>query len=374
MRCIAVAAVAVAALTLGLAAPALAQQGGLPEKIKQIKLPPGFEISIYARAKDARSMAISKPLEAVWVGTRHDNLYAVLDRDSDYVADEVITRANNLNVPNGVTFHPAGMLYVVEHQKVSRLFAVEFDFEMPYAPETVYEGMPEPFLHGWRYAKFGPDGKLYIGVGAPCNICDTKGMEGSIIRMNADGSNVEVYAQGVRNSVGFDWHPKTGEMFFTDNGADGLGDNRPPDELNHAPKKGMHFGYPFFAGGDVRSPGYEDKKPPQEPTMPVVTFAAHSANLGVHFYEGDMFPREYKNDAFVAQHGSWNRSTPIGYRIMRIKFDDKGMPTGKEVFASGWLQGDSAWGRPVDIVELSDGSLLVSDDFSGTIYRISYNR
>jgi glucose/arabinose dehydrogenase len=236
------------------------------------------------------------------------------------------------------------------------------------------EGLPNKFLHGWRYAKFGPDRKLYVAIGAPCNICEPKGREGSIIRLNPDGSDVETVATGVRNSVGFDWHPKTGEMFFTDNGADNMGDDIPPDELNHVKEIGGFYGFPYIGGKSVRLTGFADKKPPRDPIAPVIEFQAHVAALGIHFYRGDMFPQDYRGDAFVAQHGSWNRSEPVGYRIMRVRFDENGNAVDKEVFADGWLEGGNAVGRPVDIAELPDGSLIVSDDYADVVYRISYGK
>jgi len=249
----------------------------------------------------------------------------------------------------------------------------EFDTALPLQPRIpIKEDLPTEFLHGWRYAGFGPDRKLYVSIGSPCNICEDKGLEGTIIRMDADGKNAEVVARGVRNSVGFDFNPVTGDLYFTDNGADNMGDDIPPDELNHVTKIGQHFGFPYRGGKSVTLTGMEGKTPPDGIQAPVIEFQAHSANLGIHFYTGDMFPAEYKNDAFVAQHGSWNRTSPVGYRLMRIRFDDKGNATGKEVFAEGWLQGDDAAGRPVDIKELPDGSLLVSDDYANVIYRITY--
>ncbi len=355
-----------------LALPAEAEEG-LEANLAKIKLPPGFRIDLYAEVPAARSMAIGKPMGVVFVGSRQEMVHAVIDRDKDRRADEVVKILDGLNVPNGMAFD-AGFLYIAEQDKISKFAAPEFDIYKQFNLGPIYEGLPNEFLHGWRYIAIGPDRKLYVAVGAPCNICEPKGLEGTIIRMNLDGSGMEVYARGVRNSVGMDFHPKTGELFFTDNGADGLGDDEPPDELNHAPEPGMFFGYPYYAGGATRSPDFKDKTPPKDSVMPVVEFGAHHAPLGIHFYRGKMFPEEYRGDAFVAQHGSWNRSVPAGYRIMRVRFDDQGRPTGKEVFAEGWLQGEEAWGRPVDIKELADGSLLVSDDFAGAIYRISYGK
>jgi len=360
------------AAALGLMSGGAQTDEAIEASLAKIKLPPGFSISIYAEVPRARSMAVGKPMGVLFVGTRQETVYAVTDRNKDRVADEVIEAITGLNVPNGIAYH-AGFLYVAEQHQVGMYAAPEFDIYNQFRVATIHEGLPNEFLHGWRYLAVGPDNKLYMAVGAPCNICDVQDPAGTIMRMNMDGSGAEVFARGVRNSVGMDFHPKTGVLHFTDNGGDGLGDDRPPDELNAAPKPGLFFGYPYFAGGDTRSPGYEDKKPPAEPTMPVVRFGAHGASLGIHFYEGDMFPAEYRGDAFVAQHGSWNRSEPFGYRVLRVRFDDAGKVAGKEVFAEGWLQGDEAWGRPVDIKELPDGSLLISDDYAGVIYRVSYS-
>ncbi len=358
-------------LAAGLAAASAQAAGGHEANLAKIKLPPGFKIAIYAEVPQARSMAIGKPMGVVFVGSRRKSVHAVIDRDKDRVADEVVKVIDDLKVPNGLVFH-AGFLYIAEQHRVGMYAAPEFDIYKQFRIATIKEGLPDEFLHGWRYLAVGPDNKLYMAVGSPCNICDVKDPAGTISRMNPDGSGFEVYARGVRNSLGLDFHPKTGELFFTDNGGDGMGDEVPSDELNHAPKPGMFFGFPYYAGGDAKSPGYEKKKPPQAATMPVIRFNAHHAPLGLHFYRGSMFPAEYQGDAFVAQHGSWNRSTPAGYRIMRIRFDAAGKPKSKEVFARGWLEGEEAWGRPVDLKELADGSLLVSDDYAGLIYRISY--
>ena len=361
-----------AALIAGaLALPSGAGAADREENLAKIKLPPGFKIGLYAEVPNARSMAVGKPMGVVFVGTRQSSVYAVVDRDKDRVADEVIEAIKDLKMPNGLAFH-AGFLYIAEQHQISMYAAPEFDIRTQFLVGTIHDDLPDEFFHGWRYLAIGPDRKLYVTVGSPCNICDVEDPKGTILRMNLDGSDVEVFARGIRNSVGLDFHPKTGEVFFTDNGADDLGDDVPSDEFNHAPKAGLFFGFPYFVGGTTESPDHAGKAPPAEPTVPVVEFSAHYAPLGVHFYDGGMFPDEYRGDAFVAQHGSWNRSEPAGYRIMRIRFDDQGKAMGKEVFAEGWLQGDEAWGRPVDIKMLGDGSLLVSDDYAGALYRISY--
>lgn len=335
-----------------------------------IKLPPGFRISVYAEVPRARSMALAPGLGGMFVGTRGDTLYAVFDRDLDYRAEQVRVVSSSLNVPNGVAFRN-GWLYVAEQHRIMRYRPVLAGLG-PRQVEVLFDRLPDFSHHGWRYAAFGPDGMLYVTVGAPCNICDVGGLQGSVLRLKPGGGRPEIFAQGVRNSVGIDFHPRTGEAFFTDNGGDGMGDDVPPDELNHAPRPGLHFGYPHYAGGDAVSPGYGGRKPPRDPQFPALKFGAHVAALGIHFYRGTMFPADYRSDAFIAQHGSWNRTVPDGYRIMRVRFNKAGRPVSKQIFAEGWLQNGSAWGRPVDIKELPDGSLLVSDDRAGVIYRITY--
>jgi glucose/arabinose dehydrogenase len=366
------AAAAAALAIIAAQAPISAQARDFSSILERIQLPDGFTISVFAEVPKARSIVVGKPNGVVFVGSRHGTVHSLFDNNRDGVADEVSERVSGLNVPNGVAMQD-GMLYVAMQDRVAMWpIPAEFDLALPIDPlVTVYDGIDSGFLHGWHYMAFGPDRKLYVSLGAPCNICDLDENDGKIIRMDPDGSNVEVVADGVRNSVGFDWNPVTGQLWFTDNGADGMGDDIPPDELNRVSKVGEHFGFPYFVGS-VPLPGYEDKTPPVAVTAPEIEFQAHSANLGIDFYGGSMFPAEYKGDAFVAQRGSWNRTSPVGYQIMRITFDDAGNATGKEVFASGWLSDGAAFGRPVDLEELPDGSLLVSDDFAGVIYRIAY--
>ena len=355
------------------ASTSLAIDEALERNLQKISLPPGFKVDVFAQVEGARSMAFGQSTGTIFVGTRGDSVYAAVDKDKDRKADQVITMMTGLKMPNGVAVHQ-GHLYVAEQHRITRYPAPGFSLALPWDQmrEIIYEDLPDKAHHGWRYIGFGPDEKLYVTVGAPCNICDPKGIEATIIRMNPDGSEMEVFAKGVRNSVGLDFHPLTAVIYFTDNGTDLMGDTIPPCEVNAAPKTGKHYGFPYYAGGSERHKDWADKKPPQDVTMPVVEFEAHVAPLGLRFYTGKMFPAEYHNDAFVAQHGSWNRSDAIGYRIMRIKFDPKGKLFGKEVFADGWLQAGEAWGRPVDLLQLPDGSLLVSDDYQGLIYRISY--
>jgi glucose/arabinose dehydrogenase len=348
-----------------MAAPAIAQ---LP--LGRLHAPPGFTVEIFAEIPGARSLAVAEDGARVYVGTRGDKVFAALDPGRDGVADEVVAIASGLKVANGLALGPDGSLFVVEQHQISR-------FDRSGAREVVVPPgvLPDFRHHGWRYAGFSPDGQLYVTIGAPCNVCEVRGFEGTIVRLRPDGHELEVFARGVRNSVGLDWHPATGELFFTDNGGDQLGDLIPPDELNRAPERDLHFGYPYVYGPDTPYPQFQAQKPPGPTADPALDFAAHVAALGMRFYRGRMFPRAYRGDAFVAQHGSWNRSDPIGYRVMRVRFDAAGNPTGKEVFIDGWLgPGGRAWGRPVDLAELPDGSLLVSDDHAGVIYRITYRR
>lgn len=343
--------------------------------LSRINLPDGFKIEVFAEVPRARSIAVGKPMGTIFVGSRHSTIHSLRDTNRDGIADEVLERATGLNVPNGLAIQDSFLFIALQDKVVQWPIPAEFDTNLPLEPLVeVYAGLPDKFHHGWRYARFGPDRKLYVSVGAPCNICEVKGLEGTIIRMNGDGSEMEIVARGVRNSVGFDWHPSTGNLFFTDNGGDNMGDDIPADELNMVTEAGQHFGFPFLGGMSTKLTGFEQASPPEGVVAPVVEFQAHTASLGIEFYTGDMFPTEYKHDAFVAQHGSWNRSEPVGYRIMRVKFDDDGNATGKDVFADGWLKNGSAVGRPVDIAQLPDGSLLVSDDYADLIYRISYEK
>lgn len=351
----------------------IADRAAAERNLNKIRLPPGFTIQVYAEVPGARSMTLDQSGSNLVVGTMGDAVYVVVDKDKDWKADAVGMLIDGLKVPNGVAMHQ-GMLYIAERHRIVRYRTSDFNSDFPgdKQGEVIFDRLPDKAHHGWRYIDFGPDDKLYVTVGSPCNICDVTGLEGTIVRMSPDGRTWGVFARGIRHSVGLDFHPETGMLYFTDNNTDWMGDDVPPGELNAASRAGMHFGFPYYAGGSVRHPEWADKSPPARATMPVVEFQAHVAPLAVRFYTGDMFPKEYRNDAFVAQHGSWNRSTPVGYRVMRIKFDDKGSVIGKVVFADGWLQQEKAWGRPVDLLQLPDGSLLLSDDYQGVIYRIAY--
>ena len=341
--------------------------------LERIKLPPGFNIGIYtAGVPNARSMVLS-PQGTLFVGTRKaGRIYAVPDRNEDFQADEVITLAKGLNMPNGVAFRN-GALYVAEVSRVWRYDDIEKRIHSPPEPVILNDRFPADKHHGWKYIAIGPDEMLYVPVGAPCNICESDPRYATIMRMQLDGSGLEIYAHGVRNTVGFDWHPQTQDLWFTNNGRDWMGDDLPPDTLHHAPQKGLHFGFPYCHAGDIPDPRYGKKRSCDEFSGPAMKLGPHVAPLGMKFYTGSMFPSRYRHQAFIAEHGSWNRSVPIGYRVTMAVFDGHRIPR-YETFAEGWLQKRSAWGRPVDIVEMKDGSLLISDDRAGVIYRITYGQ
>lgn len=335
-----------------------------------IRVPPGFHLTLYAaNVPGARSMALGSG-GTLFVGTRREGkVYALVDADKDYRAERVITLAEGLNMPNGVAVRN-GALYVAEIHRLLRFADIERRLEAPPPPEVLRNDYPTETHHGWRYLAFGPDGKLYVPIGVPCNVCSPDNpLFGTITRLNSDGSGREIVARGVRNSVGFDWHPQSGELWFTDNGRDWLGDDRPPDELNHAPQAGLHFGFPHCHGKAIIDP--EFGRDCSRFTPPVLELGPHVASLGMRFYRGEQFPPRYRHGIFIAEHGSWNRSEPIGYRVMFVPLHNQ-QPQGYEIFAEGWLKDGAASGRPVDILQLPDGSLLVSDDKGGRIYRIAY--
>ncbi|WP_435625666.1 PQQ-dependent sugar dehydrogenase [Flagellimonas sp.] len=346
--------------------------------IERLKLPEGFKVEVYADGIDgARSMAMGNN-GTLFVGTRNDKtVYAIQDRDHDYKADRVMILDSTLEVPNGIAFKD-GSLYVAEVNRLLRYDNIEEELDNPSEPSVIYDDYPTEFHHGWKYIAFGPDNKLYVPVGAPCNICDSTVADqryATITRMDADGSNREIYAHGVRNTVGFTWHPETKEMWFTDNGRDMMGDDIPPCELNRITEKGQHFGYPFCHGGIVKDPEFGDQRPCKDFIPPVQAMGAHTAPLGVKFYTGDMFPEKYKNQAFIAEHGSWNRSKKVGYKISLVELEDN-KAVSYTTFLEGWLDHDSQdqFGRPVDILFLEDGSMLISDDYGDAIYRVTYDR
>ncbi len=371
------------------------EQGGKKaENIKKIlqnvTLPDGFKIDLYALVPDARDMAMAPQGTVLFVGTRKDKVWVVSDRDRDGVADEVKDFAPSLtfDVPNGVQFSKDGFLFVAERNHVRMFPAAEFFYEGPdvVAVDIVPKGelIPveeESYNHTARVIDVGPDNKLYISLGQPFNVAPPEKAElyektgiGGIIRMDRDGSNREVYTYGVRNSVGQDFHPVTGELWWTDNQVDGMGDDIPPGELNRQTEAGQHFGHPWFGGGTVRVSdfGYDQQEVPEGIIHPVVETTAHCADLGMAFYTGKQFPSKYKNGIFSAQHGSWNRTEPCGARVMFTSMDDEGNAT-MTPFAEGWLNENGEYdGRPMSITQMKDGSILVSDDYAGAIYRISY--
>ena len=341
--------------------------------LSTIKLPEGFKIEIFAEdVKNARSITRS-PDGTIFVGTRGEgSVYALRDEDGDYKAEKRWTIATDLEMPNGVAVKD-GDLYVAEYNRILRYDDIEKQLDNPPKPVVINEDYPSEKHHGWKFIDFGPDGKLYVPVGAPCNICESEEeIFNTITRINPDGSDLEIVQRGVRNTVGFTWHPSTKELWFTDNGRDWLGNDSPACELNHAPKDGMHFGYPYCHQGDIADPDFGEKHSCSEFTPPAVKLGPHVAPLGLIFYTGTQFPEIYNNQLLIAEHGSWNRAEPIGYQLSLVSFDANGQPKEKSAFASGWLEDGEAWGRPVDLEQLPDGSVLVSDDFADVIYRIYY--
>jgi len=342
--------------------------------LERITLPPGFSIQLWAHVDNARQMALGQhdgTGGTLFVGSmRAGKVHAVrFGPDYEPVATSLVT--SGLQRPVGVAYRN-GSLYVSAVNRILRYDNIDRLLEKPPAPVVVTDKLPSETHHGWKFISFGPDGKLYVPVGAPCNICEPDPQRyANILRMNPDGSAVEVFARGVRNSVGFDWHPQTGELWFTDNGRDQLGDDLPPDELNHAARPGQHFGYPYCHGGDLPDPDFGARNRCNEFTPPARQLAPHAAALGMRFYTGNQFPVQYHNQVFIAEHGSWNRSKKIGYRVSLVRLQD-GKAVAYESFASGWLQGETAWGRPADVLVLPDGSLLVADDQAGAIYRITH--
>jgi glucose/arabinose dehydrogenase len=353
--------------TCGAAGPS---GSGLP--LASIHLPPGFTLGLFSgEVRGARSLALS-PRGVLYVGSQQEGkVYALVDRNADGRADRVYTVASGLDTPNGVAVH-GGALYVALISRILRFDGIDDHLETPPKPVELPVQFPQDRAHGWKFIRFGPDSLLYVPVGAPCNICEIKDPYAALTRLRPDGSGREIFARGIRNTVGFDWQPGTGVLWFTDNGRDWLGDDSPPDELDRAPKPGLHFGYPFCHGGDLPDPKFAAGHPCSEFTPPAEKLGPHVAALGMRFYTGAMFPPEYRGQIFIAEHGSWNRSTPIGYRVTLVKVaGDRALAY--EPFAEGWLAGGKAWGRPVDVEVAPDGALLVSDDQAGAIYRIAYS-
>jgi glucose/arabinose dehydrogenase len=363
----------------------------LRDNLKQIKLPRGFKINLYAVVPDARHMAVGPQGVVTFVGTRKDAVWAITDRNKDGTADEVKRFAPSLNfvIPNGVCFSKDGFLFIAERNRIRIFPAAEFFYESPdvavgdvVKDGELIPGADESYNHTARVCVNGPDNKLYVQLGQPFNVPPAEKMDifkkhgiGGIIRLDRDGANREVYADGLRNPVGMDFHPVTGELWTNDNQVDGMGDDIPPGELNRITKQGENFGFPWFGGGHVRTNEYKDSEPPKDAVFPVVERVAHAADLGLLFYTGNKFPEKYKKGVFSTQHGSWNRTVPVGARVLFTPINDDGTPGTEEMFAEGWLNANGEYiGRPVALAQLRDGSLLVSDDLAGAIYRISYSR
>jgi glucose/arabinose dehydrogenase len=359
--------------------------------LQKVKLPPGFKIDLYAIVPDARHLAVGPNAGVIFVGTRKSNVYAVTDRDKDRIADEVKQFAPSVEfkIPNGVCFSRDGVLYVAEQNRVLQFPAAEFFYEGPDVAAFVVakqgELIPpteESYNHTARVCRIGPDNKLYIALGQPFNVPPKEKLDifrkagiGGIIRMDQDGKNREVYTSGIRNSVGIDFSPTDKTLWFTDNQVDGMGDDQPPGELNRTTQMGQNFGFPYYGGGTTRTVEYKDDPVPAGTVPPQVEMAPHAADLGLTFYTGSMFPQQYRGGIFTAQHGSWNRTKPIGARVMFTPIKQDGTADKPQVFAEGWLTENGEYlGRPVDVAVLLDGSLIVSDDTVGALYRISYGQ
>lgn len=340
--------------------------------LSAIELPPGFAIDVYAEeVHGARSMAMS-PSGVLFVGTRQSGrVYAVVDRDRNGRADAVYVIAEGLNMPNGVAFRD-GDLYVAEVDRILRFGRIEAHLELPLAPEVVSDRFPKSLYQGWRVIRFGPDGRLYVTLGASCDVCmSDDALFAAIGRMNPDGSGFEVIARGVRHSLGLDWHPRSGALWFTDIGPRSVSMQSVPDELNRADVKGLHFGFPHCHGGSIVDARFGHDQPCTAFTPPALRLEPRVNASGIRFYKGRMFPQPYYEQIFIAEHGSSNHPEKRGHRIMRVTLRDERV-VGYDAFAQGWLIGDVAWGRPVDVEIMGDGSLLVSDDQNGVIYRITY--
>jgi len=342
--------------------------------LESLNLPEGYTIDVFAEdVTNARSMDLS-PSGTLFVGTRDaGNVYALQDVNGDYKVDKKYTLLTGANMPNGVAFKD-GDLYIAEVNRILKFENIESKLDNPGKPIVVFDGYPTDKHHGWKYIAFGPDGKLYVPVGAPCNICEKEDeVYASITRINSDGTGMEVVQHGVRNTVGFNWHPDTGELWFTDNGRDMLGDDIPACELNYAPKDNMHFGYPYCHQGDLADPDFGSKKACDEFTAPAQNLGPHTAPLGIEFCDTKLFPQAMHDNILIAEHGSWNRSKKIGYQISTVDLDGSAA-SGYRPFIDGWLdkKTDDVWGRPVDMEWMPDGSLLISDDFADVIYRVTY--
>lgn len=378
-----VAVMCVVAADAGRLGPARAQApASVMPPVEKLSVPAGFAVEVYAaNVPFARQLAVA-PSGTVFVGAMRLGakapyaIHALVDRNKDRKVDEVIPVASGLDMPNGVAFHN-GSLYVAEMTRIVRFDDVEANLGKAQTPAVVIDKLPGTAQHGWKTLRVGPDGKLYVTIGAPCNVCEVKAEEprtASVARMNLDGSGFEIVAHGVRNSVGLAWHPSTKELWFTSNGRDMLGDDLPPDTLNRVTKAGQHFGFPYCHAGDLPDPEFGKAKPCASFAPPAQKLGAHVASLGLAFYTGTMFPAEYRNQVLIAEHGSWNRSKKSGYRVTLVKLDGKGTAVSYEPFMQGWLEGERSWGRPADVAVLADGSLLVSDDTAHAVYRVTHRK
>lgn len=346
-----------------------------PVYLDKIVLPAGYKIDLYADGvENARSLCLS-PSGTLFVGTRSKgNVYALVDTNGDNIGDQKYILDAGLNMPNGVAFKD-GDLYVAEVSRILKYANIESNLDNPGEPEIIYSEYPTEKHHGWKYIAFGPDDKLYVPVGAPCNICDSEEeIFNTITRINADGTGMEIVQRGVRNTVGFTWHPETNDLWFTDNGRDYFGEDKPGCELNHAIADGQHFGYPYCHQGDLLDDEFGSGKSCSDYVKPTQILGAHVAPLGCEFTYGDRFAGQMGSTVLMAEHGSWNRKTKSGYKITAVELDAKGNAVSYKPFATGWLNDETqeVWGRPVDLEFMPDGSMLVSDDAADAIYRISY--
>lgn len=337
----------------------------------KLKVPPGFNIEVYAAGMaNARSLAEGDK-GTVFVGSRLvGNVYAIANKDGKR---SVRTLASGLYRPNGVAFKN-GTLYIAELSKVSKIDKVEDNLDASPKPTMIYDNLPKDEAHGWKFIAIGPDNKLYVPVGQPGNNVLHDDAHGQIRRMNLDGSGAEVIARGVRNTVGFDWNPETKQLYFTDNGRDWMSEDVPEDELNRITKVGEHFGAPYCLQGNIVDPEFGWGKSCSDYTAPVGLLGPHSAALGMRFYTGNMFPKAYKNAIIVARHGSWNRSKKVGGDVLVVKLNKDGTVKSTEPLITGFLENNSYIGRPVDVMQMKDGSLLVSDDWNGAVYRVTYGK
>ncbi len=349
--------------------PAAAEED---DRLAAFHLPEGFVIEAFAAVPNARQMAWGEK-GTLFVGTRREGrVFAVTDEDNDGRGERVREIASELRMPSGVAFRD-GALYVADVSTILRFDDIESRLDDPPAPVIITDRLPSEGHHGWKVLEFGPDGLLYLPVGAPCDVCRTEGYHGTILRMHPDGSGIEIYARGLRNSVGLAWHPVTGELWFTDNGSDHLGPDLPPDELNRAPGPGLHYGFPFCHAGTLPDPEFGGDGRCGDTEPPVQALAAHVAPLGLAIHSGTNVPQAYRGAVFIAEHGPGNRSGTIGYRVSVVRLADDGRTAlDYAAFAQGWYGNGQGWGRPADILEAWDGSLMVSDDRAGRIYRIRY--